>query len=157
MIEYATTYFPLFVDLNQKSVLIFGGGKVATRRIISLLDFGVDIKVIAPECTKEVMILAEENKLVLEQRSYLRGEVENPYMVLAATKNNEINEEIYTECKEKGILVNVASDQTKSDFFFPGIVVENPLVIGITASGKDHKKVKKIIQKIRDMLKEENK
>lgn len=154
MSENTTAYFPLFVDLNQKKVLIFGGGKIATRRITSLLEFGVAITVIAPECTNEITDLAAQNMLLLEQRCYLAGEVQKPYMVLAATSDCKVNDEIYTECKAKGILVNVASDQTKSDFFFPGIVVEKPIVIGITASGKDHKKAKVITQTIKDMLKE---
>ncbi|ABX41744.1 precorrin-2 dehydrogenase/sirohydrochlorin ferrochelatase family protein [Lachnoclostridium phytofermentans] len=155
MSEDAAAYFPLFVDLNKKEIVVFGGGKIATRRILSLLDFGADITVVSPACTKEISELSAQNKLVLEQRCYMVGEIKMPYMVLAATNDPIVNDMIHRECKEKGILINVASDQTKSDFFFPGLAVQKPIVIGVTASGKDHKKVKVITQKIRDMLKGE--
>lgn len=152
MSESIDAYFPLFIDLNRKKILVFGGGQIATRRIHTLLEFGPDITVIAPEFTDDIAGLASQKMLVLEKRSYLSGEVTEPYMVLAATNNCKINDDIYNECKAKGILVNVASDQKKSDFFFPGIVIDKPLVVGITASGKDHKKVKALTLKIKDLL-----
>jgi siroheme synthase-like protein len=146
-------YFPLFVDLNNKEILVYGGGKIASRRILSLLDFGANIKVISPNCANEISELANQNKLTHEKRCYMVGEIHMPYLVLAATNDPIVNHQIYSECKEKGILVNVASDQTKSDFFFPGLVIEKPIVIGITASGKDHMKVKTITERIKEMLK----
>ncbi len=148
-------YFPLFVDLNEKQILVFGGGKIATRRILSLLDFGGDIKVVAPVCTNEILELSIQKLLIHEKRCYIEGEIQLPYMVLAATNDSNVNQQIYHECKQKGILVNIASDQTKSDFFFPGLAIEEPIVIGVTASGTDHKKAKKITEQIKEMLKGE--
>ena len=148
-------YFPLFVDLNEKQILVFGGGKIATRRILSLQDFGGNIKVVAPECTNEILERSTQNLLVHEKRCYIEGEIRLPYMVLAATNDSNVNQQIYNECKQKGILVNIASDQTKSDFFFPGLAMEESIVIGVTASGTDHKKVKRITTQIKEMLKGE--
>lgn len=150
-------YFPLFVSLDQKKVLVFGGGTVATRRIFTLLEFGADIRVIAPEYTDEIRELAAENKIMLERRLYSCGEIAAPDMVLAATDDSVVNEKIYDECRKKGILINTASEQEKSDFFFPGIIREDSLVIGVTASGSDHKKVKRIAERIRSIIKEETK
>lgn len=149
-------YFPLFVNLNNKDILVYGGGKVATRRVNALLEFGANIKVIAPDSTEEVKNLALQNIIKYEQRCYKVGEIDNPYIVLAVTNDFDINECIYKECRKKGILVNVSSDQTKSDFFFPGIVMESPLVVGVTASGKDHGRVRKVTNRIRNILKEES-
>lgn len=155
MSESTDVYFPLFVNLSRKKILVFGAGRIATRRILSLLEFGADIAVIAPEYTNEIAGLAGENRLELKQRSYLPGEIDMPYMVLAATNDCKVNNDIYAECKTKGIPVNVASDKNKSDFFFPGIVIEKPVVVGITASGRDHGKVKALTLKIKDLLKGE--
>lgn len=149
------TYFPLFVDLNKKPILVFGGGKIAERRILSLLDFGGNIKVVSLECTSEIAALAVQQRLVYEKRAYIPGEIKEPYVVLAATNDSFVNSQIHDECKQKGILVNVASDQKKSDFFFPGIAKRKSIVIGITASGKDHGKAKRITEKIKEMLKNE--
>lgn len=149
-------YFPLFISLKLKKILVFGGGNIATRRIKTLLDFGAEVEVIAPEFTKEIADLAKQQKLSLEQRRYMSGEITNPFFVLAATDKQRVNDEIYLECKEKGIPVNVVSDQTKCDFFFPGIIKEETLVIGVTASGKDHKRVREITDQIKRVVKGEN-
>ena len=148
-------YFPLFVDLNEKQILVFGGGKIATRRIISLLDFGGTIRVVAPECTNEILELSTQKLLTQEKRCYRQGEIQQPYMVIAATNNPNINHQIYYEGKQKGILVNIVSDQKKSDFFFPGLAMEDSIVIGVTASGTDHKKAKRITEQIKEILKGE--
>jgi siroheme synthase-like protein len=149
-------YFPLFVDLHKKKILVFGGGAIASRRVLSLLDFGCDIKVVSPECTNEIATLSAQKLLVYEKRCYKPGEIQEPFFVLATTSDLNVNSQIYYECKQKGILVNVASDQSKSDFFFPGLAKRKSIVIGITASVKDHEKTKSLTEKIRDMLKNED-
>ena len=150
MADNEAAYFPLFVRLEKKKILVFGGGAVAARRILALLAFGADITAVAPEFSDEVLSVKE--KLALEKRCYQAGEIQTHYMVLAATNDHEVNNQIGAECRAKGILVNVASDQTQSDFFFPGIVKRNNIVIGITSSGKHHKEVKAMCRKINEML-----
>lgn len=152
MIQNSESYFPLFILLKDKKIVIYGGGKIAARRIFTLLEFDADIKVIAPRCTEEIIELAKQKKLVIEERSYQSGEIEKPYMVMAITNNRQVNEAIYMECKGKGILVNVASDQSRCDFFFPGIVKEDSLVIGVTSSGKDYNRTKQVTEQIRNMV-----
>lgn len=145
-------YFPLFVDIREKQILVFGGGVIASRRVSVLMGFGGRIRVIAPKCSREIAALAAEGQLEYEERGYELGEIREPYLVLATTNNPEINGQIYEECKRKGILVNVASDQKKSDFFFPGIATRGSMVIGITAGGKDHRKAKEVTEDIRKLL-----
>lgn len=145
-------YFPMFIDLSKKKILVIGAGKIGERRIKALLKFGADIKVVAPDPSSHIRKLAGQGQIFLEEREYHGGEIEDFFMVLAATDKIEVNEEVYRECREKGIIVNVASDQTKCDFFFPGLVKEDSTVIGITDSGKNHKKVKKLVAKMKDIL-----
>ena len=63
------TYFPLFIDLNKKSILVYGAGRIALRRISSLLDFGANIKVVSPECTDEITAFAAQKLLVYEKKT----------------------------------------------------------------------------------------
>lgn len=155
MMSDSGIYFPLFVDLRKKQIVVFGGGKIAARRILSLLDFGGNIQVVSLTCTGEIRLLAEKKRIVYEKRAYVPGEIKDPYIVLAATNDLIVNNQIHDECKQKGILVNVASDQKKSDFFFPGIAKRESIVIGITASGKDHGKAKRITENIKEILRNE--
>ncbi len=154
--QESVAYFPLFVNLQDKQVLVFGGGVIATRRVLTLLEFGAELIVIAPECSGTILELHEKKKLQYVESSYNAGEIGSVFLVLAATNQSEVNEKIWMECKEKGIFVNVASDHTKCDFYFPGIIKEDSLVIGVTASGTNHKLVKVMTDKIRNAISKEN-
>ena len=72
--------------------------------------------------------------------------------MIAATNDAQINNAIYDTCRKQGILVNVCSDKQKCDFYFPGIAMKDQVVVGITASGKDHKRAKALVEQIRSIL-----
>ena len=55
------TYFPLFINIKEKDILVFGGGNIATRRIKAMLPYGACIRIIAPEISEELQQLAEQN------------------------------------------------------------------------------------------------
>lgn len=148
-----STYFPLFINLKEKEILVFGGGTIATRRVKSLLPYEAMIRVAAPEISEELKQLAAEHKnLTLEYRKYRPSELQRPDFVLAATSDETVNNIIFRECRHKEIPVNVASDKEKCDFFFPGIVQQGDITVGITANGKNHKKAAEVTEKIRELL-----
>lgn len=150
------TYFPLFINLKERELLVFGGGTIAARRVKALLSYGAYIRVIAPEISEELQELAKENNnLILEYRKYKVSELQQTDFVLAATNDERVNTTIYRECRHKGILVNVASDKALCDFYFPGIVTQGEITVGITANGKNHKKAAEVTEKIKKMLEEE--
>ena len=145
-------FFPLFVDLTQKKAVVIGGGKIASRRIQTLLPFVREIVVVAPVCTEKIKALYENGEIIYKQKKYEITDIENADLVLAVTDNYDLNEEIYKICKEKNILVNVASNQEKCDFHFPGILEYENVVIGFNGCGKDHKKVRRVREMIQEML-----
>ncbi len=148
-------YFPLFINLKEKEILVFGGGVIATRRVKALLPYEPSVKVAAPDISEELEQLAKENtNLILEYRKYKPSELQKPDLVLAATNDENVNTIIFRECRHKGILVNVASDREMCDFFFPGIVTEGDITVGITANGKDHKKAAEVTEQVRKLLNE---
>ncbi len=148
-------YFPLFVDLWEKEVVVIGAGKIATRRIQTLSGFTKKITVIAPKASAPVLELAQEGRLLLLPRPYREGELSREtYLALAATDNTKINQAVYRECREKGILVNVCSDKALCDFYFPGIVKQDDLVVGVTAGGADHGLARRVTEGIRRFCQE---
>lgn len=150
-------YFPLFVDLTKKSIIVIGAGKIAARRVKSLLPFVGDMKVIAPEVSSEIteMAAASEGALVIEQRPFESSDLDGADMVLAVTNDKELNTRIGTLCNEKKILVNVSHEKELCDFYFPGVVQKDNVVIGITASGKDHSEARKVTEQIRAMMEDD--
>ncbi|MBR7075947.1 MAG: bifunctional precorrin-2 dehydrogenase/sirohydrochlorin ferrochelatase [Lachnospiraceae bacterium] len=147
-------YFPLFVDLTKKSIIVVGAGKIAARRVKSLLPFVGAMKVIAPEVSSEIteMAASSEGTLVIEQRPFEPSDLDGADMVLVVTNDEELNTRIGTLCNEKKILVNVSHEKELCDFYFPGVVQKDNVVIGITASGKDHSKAREVTEQIRAMM-----
>ncbi len=134
----------MFVDLSDKNIVVVGGGNIATRRVKTLLQFTRNITAVAPQTTMELAELGKAGLVDLRMRPVKRSDFKMAYIVIAATNDRKLNEEIYRICKEEGIYVNIADDRTKCDFYFPGIFMKDELVVGITASGLDHKKARKV-------------
>ena len=145
-------YFPMFIDLTEKKVVVAGAGTIAKRRIRSLLNFTNHLTVIAPEVNKELKSLEAEGLLTILKRKCEMEDFYSADLVIAATNDAQINNAIYDTCRKQGILVNVCSDKQKCDFYVPGIAMKDQVVVGITASGKDHKRAKALVEQIRSIL-----
>ena len=145
-------FFPLFVPSNGKKALLVGGGTVALRRVKTLLLFRFDITVIAPEITDELKELCEEGKIKIEHRAFRDGDIEGQYLVIAATNVRAVNEKIGKLADHSGLFVSVCDAQTECNFYFPGVVTDPSVVVGITSEGSSHKTAKETVEKIRASL-----
>lgn len=149
--------FPLFTDLSQKQVVVVGGGAIALRRLRTLLPFCGRITLISPEIHPEIrsQILGAREKHVSWISSVYKKELlQEPFLLLACTDDPILNRRICLDGKAAGALVNNCSDKTQCDFYFPGIAAKEPVVIGISASGEDHRLAKDIGNVIRKTLEE---
>lgn len=148
--------FPIFLDIEGKKVRVYGGGRIAARRVETLLLFGPLIEVVAPEVSKEIEEASREGRLLWRRGRYEEGEIsKETFMVLAATDDVGVNEGIYGECQEKGILVNVCSNRDHCMFQFPGIAWKGELVIGVNGGGNDHHLAKRWTDRIRREVEED--
>lgn len=146
-------YFPLFVDLSDKKIVVVGAGKIGSRRIRTLVDFTDHLTVISETAEPDIREMAEEGRIRWKQQPYERELIMDADLVLACTNDPELNSGIYSVCKCLGIQVNVCSDKNKCDFYFPGVIHADNVVVGITASGADHHQAKEVREKIESALK----
>ena len=86
------------------------------------------------------------------KKEYEEKDLEGADIVFAATNDHDVNNRIHDDCKKRGITVNVSTDRSKSDFYFPGIARKGDIVVGVTASGKDHAGARWVSEKMREML-----
>ena len=147
-------YFPLFVDLSETRVLVVGAGRIALRRVNTLLDFADSITVTAPEVCDALATLGEAGKITLHRRAFREADLEGAGLVLAATNDPGLNAEIAGLARARGIPVNAGSDRSLCDFYFPGIARRGSIVAGVTASGTDHAAAKRVTQAVRKLLEE---
>ena len=125
-------YFPVFVNMDGKKCLVVGGGKVACRKVKMLLDFGLQVTVIAPIVSDEIKALGQVT--IVEQQIKL-SLIKDYYLVIAATDQVEINRKIAEECKKNNKLVNVVNAPEFGDFICPAYLKSGNVVAAFSSGG----------------------
>ena len=126
-------YFPFFIDIKGKKIVIVGGGKVAIGKLQRLLPYEPDITVIAPIICDEML---HSEGISIVRREFADEDINGAFAVIAATDDNELNAHIYKLCAEKKILINTVDDKEKCSFIFPALVHRDEITVGISTSGK---------------------
>lgn len=125
-------YFPMFVELDGRRVLIVGGGRVALRKAEKLLPYGAQITVTAPVICDELLRLPG---LRIVKEKFHDELLRDADMVIAATDDRELNAHISRLCREERIPVNVVDDSELCSFLFPCLIQKGRLSIGISTGG----------------------
>lgn len=144
-------YFPMFVDMTERGCLIVGGGNVAYRKVIVMLDFGAKVTVVAEDICDELRKLTtddiasedktgsytanKENRITFIKRRFERKDCDGMEMVIAATDDNALNHEIAEYCKAKDIMVNAVDQKADCSFIFPSYIKEKNLVAAFSSGG----------------------
>lgn len=131
-----TPLFPLFADLQGRSVLVVGGGAVAERKVLALLHAGALPLVGAPALSPRLAQLAGEGRLQWLQGSFqprwLQGDI---WLVIAATDDNTVNRAVAEAATAQRLWVNVVDDARLSSFHVPAVVERGPLQIAVSSGG----------------------
>ncbi len=125
-------HIPLFLDVQDWSVLIVGGGKIALRKARELSDAGASINLLAPQRCPGW----EDIKVQWLKDEFSDQMLVNYNLVIAATDDATLNKNITELAKKKGILCNCASAGKTGDVIFPGVVRENGITVAISTQGE---------------------
>ncbi|MGX8220030.1 uroporphyrinogen-III C-methyltransferase [Psychrobacter celer] len=128
--------FPLFFKLENRKVLIVGGGDVALRKADLLSRAEAAITILAPDISTEIQALLSDDKHELIYKNYNKSYMTGARVIIAATDDETLNHQIHADATALNIPVNVVDTPHLCDFIFPAIVDRNPIVIGISSNGK---------------------
>ena len=128
-------YFPFYMDVEGMVCLIAGGGKVASRKVSTMLEYGAGVRVIAPEATEEIRELADNGRILYEARACAPEDVRAADFVIAATSDEALNRAISVRCRQLRIPVNVVDVKEECSFIFPALVKDGDIVVGISTGG----------------------
>ena len=149
-------YFPFFVDIEGKRCLIAGGGAVACRKALALMDYGPDIVVVAPRVIPEMERLIKESlgRLTWRCREFEESDLENMDFVIVGTSDKGLNRMISTWCRERRIPVNVADMQEECSFIFPALIKEGDITVGISTGGNSPVLARYLKRKFKEVIPE---
>jgi len=144
-------YYPVNLDIRNRKCLVVGGGTVGTRKVITLLKCGAKVTVVSSDVAEKLQELSDGDIIKLEKRPFQISDLDEMFLVMGATDNQEINREIHSEAERLGVLCNIADRPEVCNFILPAIVNRGDLIIAISTSGKSPafaKKIRKDLEKV---------
>ena len=128
-------YYPVNLDLRERRCVVVGGGQVAERKTLSLLEAGALVTVVSPSLTPKLTDLAASGKFLQVPAPFQEAHLADAHLVIAATNDLTVNRAVAQLCRKKGILVNVVAPPEESSFIVPSVVERGDLVIAVSTSG----------------------
>lgn len=128
-------YYPIFLDVLRKPVLLVGGGHVADEKLGKLVEHGADVTIVAPELIPPVRAFVDRGQAKWEQREFRPGDTAGYFLVMVATDNGAVNRTVADEARAAKILVNAADDAANCDFILPSLVRRGELALAASTGG----------------------
>jgi precorrin-2 dehydrogenase/sirohydrochlorin ferrochelatase len=129
-------FYPLFLDLQDRRVLVVGGGPVAERKVESLVAAGASVLVVAPAVTRSLMERARSNAIGLRLRKFEESDLDNMLLVISATDDPAAQGQIAAAARSRNIPINTVDQPQLCDFIVPAIVRKGDVVVAISTSGR---------------------
>ena len=143
-----TNLFPMFMKLAGKQCLVVGAGKVGEPKIGGLVDTGARIHVVALSASDLVREWADAGKIELELRTFSSSDLDGKFLAVVATASRSLNERVYLEAQQRGVLCNVVDVPDLCDFFYPAVVRRGDLQIAISTAGQSPSLAQKLRQQL---------
>ena len=148
-------YYPVHLDIQNRKVLVVGGGSVGSRKVKTLLDCGARVTVVSPEVSRQLRELAASGDIILAERSYQSEDLTGVFVVIGATDDETLNQQISSDADRLNTLCNIADRPEVCNFILPSIVQRDDLVITISTSAQSPALAKKLRKALENQFGEE--
>ena len=129
-------YYPVYLDIEERNVLIIGGGNVCARKAETMMKYGAHVTIVSPEFTDEIEGWATQGVLELRRKPYEEPDLDGASIVIASTDDPCINARIARDCRRRKIPVNVVDVTHLCEFIVPAIVESGSIQIAVSTGGK---------------------
>jgi siroheme synthase-like protein len=133
---FMNALYPVFLDLRGKLCLVAGGGSVATRKAVSLLEAGARVRVVSPDASPEIRELASRSRIEMVPRPFREDDAAGVSLAVAATDDEEANRAVSAACKSRGVLCNVVDTPELCDFHVPAILERGDVRVAVSTGGR---------------------
>lgn len=145
-------YLPIFTKLDNKPVLVVGGGEVALRKCRAFLKARASVTLVAPWFCDELKEHAHNNEVTLIDAYFDESHLDGKMLVIAATDRDEVNNNVFELANARNVFVNVVDDQPKCTFIFPSIVDRDPITIAISSAGTAPVLARRLREKLETLI-----
>ena len=138
------SFFPAYFSLQNRKILLIGGGVIALEKLEKLVDFTTEIDVISREVSLEFKEFATQHNIKISEKAYAVGDIVGYDIVIVATDTVELHRAIYEESRSSRILVNSVDDTAYCDFIFPSYIKRGDLTISVSTGGSSPAMAKRL-------------
>ncbi len=130
------SFYPVFLNLRGRRVVVVGGGAVAEQKVLGLLEAGAVVLLVSPDLTWKLEDLAATGAIALERRPYRNGDLAGAFLAIAATDERDVNALVWAEAEARGILLNAVDDLPHCTFIAPAVHRVGDIAVAISTGGK---------------------
>jgi siroheme synthase-like protein len=129
-------YYPIYIDIEDRAVLIIGGGVVCARKAETMMRYGARVTIVSPEITEEIAAWEQAGALAVHRKMYMESDLEGASIVIASTDDPCVNARVARDCRRRRIPVNVVDVTHLCEFIVPAIIEKGSIQIAISTGGK---------------------
>lgn len=131
-------FYPIMLDIEDKKIVVIGGGNVGYRKAKNFLEFEGKVMVVSTDFSAKFYELKDKygQNIILIEDNYKKEYISNGFLVVAATSSEHINRQIAIDCNDEGILCNIVDSLESSEFICPSFINKGDLVLSISTMGK---------------------
>ncbi|MFC1509046.1 bifunctional precorrin-2 dehydrogenase/sirohydrochlorin ferrochelatase [Candidatus Omnitrophota bacterium] len=127
--------YPVFLKISGKPCVVVGGGTIAYRKVTELLSEEAAVTVVAEKSISEIVDMSEQGLLTLRTKRFEPSDVDNAYLVFAATNDKDVNAQVTAAAIQNKALINAVDTPELCDFYSGSVVNRGPLKIAISTGG----------------------
>ncbi len=145
-------HFPIFLSLKGKTCIIIGGGSVAERKVESLLNAEAAVTVVSPQLSSQLSYLFAEKQIKHLNRCYQSQDIDQAFLVIAATDQADVNRTIAADADKQNIPVNVVDDIKLCSFIVPSVLDRSPVTVAVSTGGASPVLARQLRMKLETMI-----
>lgn len=144
--------YPVSLNIKGRLCVVVGGGKVAERKVLSLLECGARVRQVSPVAVDGLKQLARAGSIERIEDCYRESHLEGAFLVIGATGDNSTNAMVSADSMSKGLLVNVVDDPPRGNFYVPAVVRRGPLQVAVSTDGRSPMLARKIREHLEEVF-----
>ncbi|MDG0842119.1 NAD(P)-binding protein [Staphylococcus equorum] len=125
---------PLMIDITNKKVFVIGGGKVAERRVTTLVNYAKDIHIISPTISENLKDMFQRSVIKWSEKSFEVNDIQQADLIVVATNDASTNQYVLQH-KPSHAMINMTGAATAGDVVFPSILQRGKLTLSISTNG----------------------
>jgi siroheme synthase-like protein len=146
-------YYPIFLDLVDKPVIVIGGGDVACEKVAGLRRAGARITVVSPDLAADLVELRDAGELVHIARTWQPSDLDGDWaVVMIATDDGAVNKEASAQSRARRLWVNAADDPANCDFILPSVVRKGRITLAASTAGSSPALARRLREELEDYL-----